>query len=231
VALTFASFDRDGEFGVSVNVSIFDMGTPTNAFGVFSGERSSQTEQLPLGRESYRSGANFYIWKGQYYIRIIATDTTAEMKRIGMDIGQRLTGYLRDSGESVWGLTVLPEEGLIPGSIQYFAVDAFGLDFLTDTYTAVYDRGGHTVTFFLSRQEDAGTALEVVKKYAAHAGKYGKGVTSRTVDGLDLTICDMGKKGDIVFRKKNIVAGIVDVTDEHFAALLAGELYQQLMLP
>jgi hypothetical protein len=229
--LTFASYDKTGELGVSVNISVFDMGTATAAFGVFSGERSPESEPLRLGRESYRSGANYYIWKGRYYIRVIAADTTEELKRIGMDAGKRITAFLTDSGEDVWGLCVLPDSNLVPGSVQYFAVDAFGLDFLTDTYTARYIENGHEFTVFLSRQESAEAARDVVHRYGEHAVRYGRGAVALDIDGLELLINNLGTSDDIVFRKKYVVAGVVDVENEVLAMQLAERLYEQLRLP
>jgi hypothetical protein len=207
------------------------MGTATAAFGVFSGERSPESEPLPFGRESYRSGANYYIWKGQYYIRIIAVDTTEELKRIGMEAARRITAYLSDSGEDVWGLVVLPEMNLRPETVQYFAVDAFGLDFLIDTYTARYAKNGCEFTVFLSRQEDATTAQEVVRKYREHAAKYGNGASSRVIDGIEFSINDMGAGDDIVFRKENVVVGVIAIENDTLGLRLAKELHEKLRLP
>ena len=39
IGMTFASFDKSTDNSIFINLSIYDMGTPTNAFGVFSGER------------------------------------------------------------------------------------------------------------------------------------------------------------------------------------------------
>ena len=231
IDLTFASFDKNETIGQSINVSVFDMGTPTNAFGVFSGERSNVSEQTPLGRESYCTGANYYIWKGQYYIRIIAMDTTEELKRIGMGFAQKITDSLHDSGETVWGLCVLPDKQLVSQSVQYFLVDALGLDFLTNTYTARYYKNGEMISVFISHQEFAQAAQNIVIEYGEYAEKYGNGVSSHTVHGIEMSVCDMGTNCDIIFRKKNVVAGIIDVADKNLGLRWAYELYEQLRLP
>ena len=83
IRMTFASFISNANEGQFIDLSIYDMGSSTNAFGVFSGERSPGETPVPLGRKGYRSGANFYIWKGRYYIRIIASESTDEFKRLG----------------------------------------------------------------------------------------------------------------------------------------------------
>ena len=48
--LTFVSFFQDVDIARFVNLSIYDMGEPTNAFGIFSVERDLEASTLNLGR-------------------------------------------------------------------------------------------------------------------------------------------------------------------------------------
>ncbi len=122
IRMTFASFRKSTDNSNFINLSIYNMSTPSNAFGVFSGERSLGVPPLKLGRDAYRSEANYYIWKGQYYIQIIAIDTTYELRSIGMDLAGKLTDSLQDSGQPIWGLQALPQKNQVPQSVQYFLI-------------------------------------------------------------------------------------------------------------
>jgi len=150
IGMTFASFDKSTDDSIFINLSIYDMGTPTNAFGVFSGERPLEAPRLRVGRDAYRMGANHYIFHGQYYIQITAADNTDELRQVCMDLAKKVTDFLQDSGQPVWGLTALPETDRVPQSVQYFLVDALGLDFMRNTYTAKYYKGKIMVSIFLS---------------------------------------------------------------------------------
>ncbi|MEN8690848.1 MAG: DUF6599 family protein [Desulfobacterales bacterium] len=90
IRMTYVSFVISDETAKFINLSIYDMGTPTNAFGVFSAERSQGDSPLDLGRASYRTDANYFVWKGQYYIQIISSEATDEFQRIGMDLSRLL---------------------------------------------------------------------------------------------------------------------------------------------
>ncbi len=114
IRMTFASFINNANEGQFIDLSIYDMGSSTNAFGVFSGERSPGETPVQLGRKGYRSDANFFIWKGHYYIRIIASESTDEFQKIGMDLAKKVTGFLVDAGDSVWGLLALPRAHRVP---------------------------------------------------------------------------------------------------------------------
>lgn len=228
IGMTFASFERSAKNEHFIDLSIYDMGTPANAFGVFSGERSKGISLTDLGRDAYRSGANYYIWKGQYYAQIIASDSTDELRRIGMDLAQKVSDFLLDSGEPVWGLNALPQVDRIPESERYFLVDAMGLDFMRNTYIAQYTKDDAVVTVFLSQRDYEEYAHAAVTQYVEHANKYGEVVKRLTVDGVELILCDMGGSYDVIFQKGGIVGGVSAVEDQSMAIQAATDLLRQL---
>jgi len=230
IRMTYVSFVNSDETTQFITLSIYDMGTPTNAFGVFSAERSQGESPLDLGRAGYRSDANYFIWKGQYYIRIVSSETTDEFQRIGMDLAQKVTDFLLDSGEQVWGLTALPLTDRMPESVQYFKVDAMGLDFMRNTYTATYRKGNTLVTAFLSQQDSAESAQTKVVRYAAYAIKYGKGIDRLKAGEVELVSCDMGGSYDVVYQKGRLIGGVSYVEDRGLAIRVAIEMWEKLRL-
>jgi hypothetical protein len=72
--MTFASYMNTSKGNQFIDLSIYDMGNPTNAYGVFAAERSTGKPAIYFGRAGYSSDANYFIWKGRYDIRIIASD-------------------------------------------------------------------------------------------------------------------------------------------------------------
>ncbi len=228
IGLTFASFAASADADVVIDVHVYDMGTPTHAFGVFSVERSADEPPVDIGRAGYRSDANFYVWKGQYYVKVIASDATDTLARASRMLAEKLTRSLVDSGQGVWGRRVMPRANQEPRSLRYFQVDAMGLDFMRNTYTARYRKGGTVVEAFLSRRDSAETAQRVVAEYAKHAQKYGKGVERLETAGVKLLRCDMGGAFDVVFRKGRLVAGVVAVADSDAAVQAATKLWTQL---
>ena len=138
--------------------------------------------------------------------------------------------FLLDSGEQVWGLAALPLTDRIPESVQYFKVDAMGLDFMRNTYTAIYRKGNTLVTAFLSQQDSVESAQATVVRYAIYAKKYGKGIDRLKVGEVDLISCDMGGSYDVVFHKGRLIGGVSSVDDKGLAIRLAIEMWEQLCL-
>ena len=231
VRMTFATFINSTDSTQFIDLSIYDMGTATNAFGVFSTERSEGESALDYGRDGYHSDANVFVWKGRYYIKVIASNITEQLRRTGMDLAKRMTGFLEDSGEQVWGLTALPGKNRLRGSVKYFKIDAMGLDFMRETYTAGYRKGDAVVTLFLSRRESPESVNDALARYEEYGKRYGKGVERMKVDTVELILCHMGRDYDVLFGKGPLMGGAISVRNRDLAVRTAIEFFRQLRHP
>jgi len=214
----------------SIELSIFNMITPTHAFGVFSGERTAQASQLEFGRESYFSKADYYIWEGQYYIHIAASESTDELQMDCLDLAQKITDALGDSDEPVWGLEALPKDNLVPYSVQYFLVDALGYIFLEDTYTAKYYNDNIEIPVFLSRKSSAESVKTIITRFSDHFNKYGKGIEHVSVEGIEVLVCNMNKYYDVIFQKGILVAGVTGIKDKDLAIKASIDFWRKLRI-
>jgi hypothetical protein len=145
-----------------------------------------------------------------------------------MDLAKKLTDYLQDSGQPVWGLQALPQKNQVPQSVQYFLIDALGYSFLRNTYTAKYYKDKIEVSVFLSQQDSPESVRITITKFKEHVNKYGKGVDLLSVDGIELISCDMGKYYDVIFQKGSFAAGVTGVKDKDLAIGAAIDLWKQL---
>jgi len=224
--MIFISFEKSTDSAFFIDLSIYDMGSPTNAFGVFSVGRSPEDPSLSLGREGYYQNGSYYIWKGQYYIQVVASDATEELDRLGLELAQKVTDSLTDSGEKVWGLDALPRTNLAPGTEKYFLIDMMGLNFMRNTFTALYRENGHEVTAFLSRQDTPESALTVIDRYIEYANEYGRGAERISQPDFSLVIVDMGNAFDVIFHKGRFVGGVMSVVQRNLAIKAAVSLWQ-----
>jgi hypothetical protein len=227
-SLTTATFDKKSDIEEFIELSIYDMDTTTNAFGIFSVERFQDETPLDLGRESYRSGSSIFIWKGKFYTTIVTSDTSDKLLGLSLDLAQIMTDFLSDSGEPVWGLSALPQKNRVPDSVKYFKVDALGLDFMQNTYTAKYQKNGVEITVFLSQHNSSESARESVARYSKYAAQYGRGSRNLKKEGVKFVLCDMEGSFDVVFQKGRLVGGVQSVTDRSTALEAAAELWAQI---
>lgn len=224
--LTCANYEKQDDDSAFINLSVYDMGSPTNAFGVYAGERSRDAANLDVGRAAYRSDANCYVWQGRYYVQIEVLDESDTNGELGRDIAETVVSFLPASDEPVWGPEAFPADGLIPDSIRYFKVDAMGLDFLRNTYTAQYRNGDDVVAAFIVQPESHGAAEASIAGYTEYAKRYGKSVENLDVDGVPLTVCDMGGEYDAIFRKEALVGGVTGVSSRDAVIKAAARLWK-----
>jgi hypothetical protein len=230
ISMIYASYNRASDNSRFIDVSIFDMGKTIGAFGVFAGERLSGGPPINLGRDAFRSGSDIYIWKGQYYIQINSSETRDDLWNIELEMAEKITDYLNDKGDKIWGLQVLPAENQVPNSVQFLLVDAFGYSFLRNTFTAKYLIDETEVSVFISSPDSPEAQTLTITKFKEHVLKYGKGVDSISSGGAELIVCDMGRYFDIIFQKGSYVAGITGQNDKELAIRAATLLKDQILV-
>jgi len=228
--MTYAGYVKSVNPTQFIDLSVYDMGTATNAFGVFSSERSPSELPLDIGQSSYRTEANFFVWQGRYYIRLICSENSDYHQRIAMDLTRKLAERLPKSNEQPWpwGLTALPLKDRIANSIQYIRINAMGLDFMQNTYTARYNKNGAGVMVFLSRNDTVDDARTTVGRYVDYTLRYGKGVDRLKRDNVKLIVCNMGGNFDVVFQKNRLIGGALAVVDRELALRTAVDLWRQV---
>lgn len=224
VRLTFVSLGNEQDNSQFIDIYVFDMGRPVQAFGVFSVERSEGLPAVTLGREGYRAEASYFFWKGRYYVQVLASGKGAKLGQVGLNVAGTLEKRLKDDGKPIWGVRALPETDRIPGTVQYFVVDAMSLDFLKDTYIALYRKGDTKVTAFLSKQPSPDAAAKTLSSYEGYMKKYGKVVEKREADIYTLMTGDMRGAFDVVFRKGSLIGGVSMVGNRSLAQKAALDL-------
>jgi hypothetical protein len=152
---------------------VYDMGSPQNAFAVFSSQRRADVVALDIGDFAYRAGNAFFIAHGHYYLELIAS---AEDDRLEAALAGLAENFLRSrpvAAAEISERDLFPAPGLNEESIRLIAADAFGVAGLDQVFTASYTRKTTPLTAFLSRRTDADAAAEQVRSYAEFLTAYG----------------------------------------------------------
>lgn len=228
VRLTCTTLVNEQDSSQFIDVYVFDMGLPVQAFGVFSVERTEGLPAFALGREGYRVEASYFFWKGRYYVQVLPSVKGKVLAQVSLDVAKALEKRLADDGEPIWGLTALPEQDRIPGTVQYFVVDAMSLDFMKDTYIALYRKGGAKVMAFLSRKPSPDAAAKTLASYESYLKNFGKVMGKRETDNHTLITGNMGGAFDVVFRKGRLIGGVSMVNDQSIAEKAAADLLTAL---
>jgi hypothetical protein len=134
--LIVADFEQgDG----AISVSVYDMGRPLDAFGVFESEKPAEAEVLKdIGSAAVlQAPYQGLLLKDRFYVKIEAGggDVSANaLKGALTDVAQGLPG---DNGLPAQ-LAALPEEGRVPGSVAYAGANFLGFEDLRACLYADY---------------------------------------------------------------------------------------------
>ncbi len=191
-AMTFVTFSRADDPSKFIDVFLYDMTTPLGAFGVYSVERSSGSKPIAIGDGGHRTGADFFFRKGQYYASILTSGPDVEVQKAASALAEALASRLEGEAAELWGLAVLPAKNRIDDTVQYLMVDALGLDFLTNAFTARYQDGETEFTAFVARCKSADNAAEVLAKYKVHLEEFGDIAEPAKIEGVSVTFADIG---------------------------------------
>jgi hypothetical protein len=122
-------------------VMIMKMKDSLSAFGIYTRLRGVQSRVDTIGTEAFRTDSLIRFCQGAYYIELKtdrpAEDVTEAMRGVANSLEKRIGGDSAYPGI----VRLLPEEGLVPGSLQYFASGMFGMELFPGGITGEYSIG------------------------------------------------------------------------------------------
>ena len=103
-----------------IHLEVFDMGTPENAFGIYSRDRYPQDEFEWVGSRAIISGRELNFWKGRYFIKIEGYEFASQIKQGTIELAKATADHIKDPLVTPHLLTVLPSTNKVPHSEKYF---------------------------------------------------------------------------------------------------------------
>jgi len=167
-ACAYAEYAPNGAGNQLLTVDIYDMGSPEDAYGYYSHQRSSDAKLVKIGGEGYVEPTALNFWKGQYYVKLAITATNpapfqADMPKIAAAVAAKLTG----STSTPAIMSLLPP-GAKAHSDQYQRSDIAGQSYINNGVTAKYPAAGQRAELFIAIYTTPGAAKAAYAKYAAY---------------------------------------------------------------
>jgi len=135
--LLVANFKLKGT-ETEMSVEIYDMGSPTNAFGIYSAERYPENTFISLGTQGYIESGALNFLASRYYIKLLCFEggdsSDAHLNRFGDEMVRRI--------DSKMGfpeiMKIFPKQNRIANSEKYFLRNFMGYSFFHDGFSADY---------------------------------------------------------------------------------------------
>lgn len=123
---------------IIVTVEIYDMGTPINAFGIYTSERPDDISLLKIGSEAVIIPPyNALMLKDRFYVRVVIQQGELDQKK-GQDILKDIDAFIPGSTDFPSELKLLPEKNRIRETMKYITDGYMGLSEIKNIVYADY---------------------------------------------------------------------------------------------
>jgi hypothetical protein len=174
-ALTVAQFQKPGT-EASMTVEIYDMGSPLNAFGIYSVERYPENRIVAAGAQGYIEDEVLNFFVGKYYVKLVCFNGGVETARVLEGTAAKVAAKAGPGGALPAFLSVFPREGLVVNSEKYIRRNVLGFDFLRGGYLASYKHSAGEFECFALETEAGQNPDELGKKLLEFFKKDGQSV-------------------------------------------------------
>ena len=225
VRLESQRFSTDAASGRWVEVFVYDMGAPENAFSVYSMQRREDARPDDIAPNAYRTENALFMTRGSFYLELIATDASTELNDV---LGQLAGKFSQAIGGAASadapGSELFPPDGLQAGSLQLIAVNAFGIGQLDRVYTCDYRIETIHLTAFVSRRADGPSAKALADSYRDTLLSYGATTVDVAMPMDGGSIVQFFDTYEIIFSRGPYLAGIHEADSLDVALVLAERL-------
>ncbi|RHU23655.1 hypothetical protein DXD68_18450 [Parabacteroides sp. TM07-1AC] len=149
-----------------ITIQAYRHATPEDAFGMYSSERSSDLEFLPVGGEAQGDKTNLYFFAGNMYLKMWS-NASGDVSKELQAIGQALAGKIDAGAGYPAVIRLFPEQGKVPYSAAYITSNYIGHEFLRAVYTMKYEKGGQAFQLFVLDGGSPDGVKSVLTQYMA----------------------------------------------------------------
>lgn len=230
-SLTSRSFSISSAPGEYIDIYLFRMDTPLNAFGIFSAERDPTGTPLPFAADGYLSEMGLFMRAGAVYVQTLASSTSPEVMRLAEEATRALSAFLPANDTGLEGRLLLPQAGQVPGTLTYISDNAYGQAALSGVFEAGYDWNGTRFTVFAQSTPDTDTARANWDSLRRFFTQYGSLETPASTGEIELFVADMFGEWTLTALHGPALLGIVNASDPAAARAFLDQLLSSAPTP
>jgi hypothetical protein len=227
IKLTVNRFARKTDAKSWIEVSVYDMRNPADAFSVYSLQKRKGSRPLELDGDisAYRTEDAIFFTAGPKYFEIIssARGLMDDMTILAKNLSKEQPRYAELKTESFF-----PRESLDPSSISLHIEDVFSFSGLDHVYTAIYTDRGCRVTAFISRRKDPKEARDMAAAYGSFLLQNGGTAAGEISQAPGSKIFKVFDTYEVVMYKGPFFAGTHEVDKLESAKAVALRVYHKL---
>jgi len=213
VTMATASYALKTDESVTFTVDVYDMGTPLNAFGIYSSYRRPELAFEKIGEEAIVSDLNIRFYQGKYFVQLNAGSTNPRVKNTIHNLALKLAATFPIAPQPQ-ELSLLPGENQVPHSLKYITKGFMGQSAFGPVMQASYQSGFAAFVVINKSDKESKAALKTFRESIAKRGKI---INSSENTSLKFS-AKTPYQGNIVTQVfKNYILGISGYKDQQKA--------------
>jgi hypothetical protein len=213
---------------VWMEVFVYDMHTPQNAFSVFSAQRRDDAQSLDVAQYAYQTPNALFFVHGPFYVEVVASDISETIIQPMIAFAEAFIANHPIQAQTIGEKELFPEEGLVQSSISLVSADAFGYERFDQIFTATYELQDSELMAYYSRRKTPGEAQELASSYRDFLIAFGGKAVESDLAIKTAQMIDILDTYEIVFSHGPYLAGVREAADQKQAVELAIKLFNRI---
>ncbi|MEJ2091986.1 MAG: hypothetical protein P8X65_07305 [Syntrophobacterales bacterium] len=208
-----------------VEVFIYDMGSPQNAYAVFSSQRRPDSTGISLTANAYKTDNALFFSRGRFYVEIVGDRASEALQGALKTYATALLAKMPSEGATKDRAKLFPRQGLAKNSVRLSASDTFGLADFNNVLTGEYKVKNGYATAFVAERDTPEQAKKDAQRYREFlaANGYKKIQTPGAPAGIEVLALE-DSSFEIILVQGKILAGVHDASSPEAAVDLANKL-------
>lgn len=212
--LATARYVNRGSPGREIAVDVYRMGSPLDAFGIWSNYRKADTPGCAAGADCVLSASQLLFYQDRYFVKVQATGDSVPAPDAFLACAQALSRNLPAGRGRPGELDLLRVRGVVPKTERYVAQSLLGYRFFRRGLTAGATPGGERTQLFVVIEESPAGARKAFDQYLASLKEAGREVRlTGTGDRVSLEGADPLYGKVIVEQSGRYLVGAIRLQD------------------
>lgn len=205
-------------------VDVYDMGSPLDAFGVYSNFRSQEARYGDIGQEAILSEYTIRFYKGNYYVNLNTVSKQDTMQQIMTKLAKNIAAKI-DNTPQPPELNYLFSTQRLDHSLKFLRHGFLGQKAFDNSLQAVYLIDGEPITGFVVINDTHAQALQDLDAFKASVQRRGE-MTRKLNNGV---IASLPHQGEVMIGvHSRFLFGVMDYKQKPSANLLYSGIQKYL---
>ena len=212
-----------------MGVTIFEMGSPLDAFGIYSNYRSSTLPQIKVGAEGFLDETGLMFYQDRYFVQIETSGSLTQEAGLFQSCAQAISGNIPGGREKPRELELLKVAGAVALTEKYYPRGVLGYNFFGKGLTTELTIGGGSAKALVLLAGSEEATRRIFDEYGKYLEK-AKVVPQifRDKKGTSLHVIDPLYKGTALHQSGPFVVGVVGLKEPHEGDGIVGQLLERL---